>query len=104
MLESVKRFYEILKQSEFNLLFSVGFNDIFANGAAQLNAISEPCDVIHWMRLCYELYIETGEKSYLDDFEMAFYNPFLASVYRDGKWGARGVRSHGPPYDRIQAG
>ena len=95
LLEAVKRFYALLKQSEFNLLFSVGFNDIFANGTSQLNAISEPCDVIHWMRLGYELYMETGEKSYLDDFEMAFYNPFLSSVYRDGKWGARGVRSHG---------
>ncbi len=95
LLESVKRFYAMLKQSEYNLLFSVGFNDIFAGGAAQLNAITEPCDVIHWLRLAYELHLETGEKSYLDDFEMAFYNPFLAAVYRDGKWGARGVRSHG---------
>lgn len=95
LLEAAKRFHAILKRSELNKLFSVGYNDIFANGAGHLNAISEPCDVIHWMRLCYELFLLTDEKSYLDDFELAFYNPFLASVYRDGGWGARGVRSHG---------
>jgi len=95
LLESAVRFHASLKQSELNLLFSVGFNDIFNHAAAQVSAISEPCDAIHWMRLCGELFLETGDKSYLDDFELAFYNPFLAAVCRDGKWGARGVRSHG---------
>lgn len=95
LLESAKRFHSILKKNELNKLFSVGFNDIFANGAGYLNAISEPCDVIHWMRFCHELFLLTDDKTYLDDFELAFYNPFLAAVYRDGKWGARGVRSHG---------
>ncbi len=95
LLESAVRFHALLKQSELNLLFSVGFNDIFNHAASQISAISEPCDAIHWMRLCGELFRETGDKSYLDDFELAFYNPFLAAVCRDGKWGARGVRSHG---------
>ncbi len=95
LLESAKRFHALLKNNELNKLFSVGFNDIFANGAGQLNAITEPCDVVHWMRLCHELFLITDDKTCLDDFELAFCNPFLASVYRDGKWGARGVRSHG---------
>ena len=95
LLEAAKRFHENLKLTETNPVFSVGFNDIFAGAHAHLNAISEPCDVIHWMRLCSELFRETDDKTYLDDFETAFYNPFLASIYRDGKWGARGVRSHG---------
>lgn len=95
LLEAAIRFRQSLKQTELNALFSVGFNDIFANGRDHLNAISEPCDVIHWMRLCSELFRESGDPSCLDDFEMAFYNPFLAAVYRDGCWGARGVRSHG---------
>lgn len=95
LLEAAKAFHALLRGREYNLLFSVGFNDIFRHAAAQMNGISEPCDVIHWMRLCYELYLETGEKHYLDDFELAFLNPFLAAAYRDGGWGARGVRSHG---------
>ncbi|MGE9292178.1 MAG: beta-L-arabinofuranosidase domain-containing protein [Puniceicoccales bacterium] len=94
LLESAIAFHRLLKQHEYNAVHSVGFNDIFNHGASQLNAISEPCDVIHWMRLCGELFLETDDTAYLDDFELAFYNPFLASVCRDGKWGSRGVRTH----------
>lgn len=95
LLEAAIGFHALLKRGEYNPLFSVGFNDIFAGAAFQLNAITEPCDVIHWMRLCHELFLETGDTTYLDDFEAAFYNPFLAAVCRNGAWGARGVRSHG---------
>lgn len=95
LLEAAARFRLILKQSELNPLFGVGFNDIFNHAAVEINAITEPCDVVHWMRLCGELFLETGDPSCLDDFEMAFCNPFLAAAYRDGKWGSRGVRSHG---------
>lgn len=98
LLEASEQFHALVKKYELNILFSVGFNDMFYHSASQINAISEPCDVIHWMRLCSELFALTGRKSYLDDFEMAFYNPFLAGIYRDGKWGARGVRSHGHHY------
>lgn len=95
LLAAAEAFHTLLHRGEYNLLFSVGFNDIFRHAGAQLNAISEPCDVLHWMRLCYELFVETGEKRYLDDFELAFLNPFLAAACREGSWGARGVRSHG---------
>ncbi|MBQ8642907.1 MAG: glycoside hydrolase family 127 protein [Clostridia bacterium] len=84
-----------LAEHELNPLFSVGFNDQFAHGAAWINAISEPCDVIHWMRLCYELYCLTGAPGYIDPIERAFYNPFLAGAFADGNWGARGVRCLG---------
>ena len=94
LLDACEKFYALLRKNEFNLLFSVGFNDIFSHAASQLNAISEPCDVIHWMRFSYELFLLTGNKAYMDDFELAFYNPFMAGVYQDGKWGARGVRGH----------
>lgn len=95
LLEAAMSFHAIIRKSEYNLLFSVGFNDIFNHASAQLNAISEPCDILHWMRLCHELFMETGDKRYMDDFELAFLNPFLAGVCRDGRWAARGVRSHG---------
>lgn len=87
--------YALLEKYELNVLFSVGYNDQFINAAGHMNAITEPCDVVHWMRLCYELFTLTGESRYMDSFELAYLNPFLASVFDDGKWGARGVRSHG---------
>lgn len=90
-----KNMYELLKKHEGNRLFSVGFNDIFANAERYINCATEPCDVIHWMRICYELFTLTGEEKYMDTFELAFLNPFLAASFADGKWGARAVRSAG---------
>ena len=94
-LEAAENMYTLLWEHEQNTLFSVGFNDLFVHGSAYANAISEPCDVIHWMRLCSELYYLTGNAKYMHTFEYSFYNPFLASSFQDGKWGARGVRSMG---------
>ena len=93
--DTVKSMYELLKQNESNVVGSVGFNDIFAHAAAWENAISEPCDVIHWIRVCTELFSLTGDAKYLNTAEKAFYNAFMASVSDDGTWGARGVRSSG---------
>lgn len=94
-LHAVENMYELLWTHEQNLLFSVGFNDQFAHGGAWPNSISEPCDVIHWIRVCYELHCLTGNVKYMDTIERSFYNAFLASAFKDGKWGARGVRSVG---------
>lgn len=96
-LNAGKNIYKLLSKYEGNVLFSVGFNDMFSNAAEVQNALSEPCDVIHWMRLCYELYALTGEPEYVDSFELAFYNAFLSGSFADGKWGARCVRSWGRP-------
>lgn len=93
-LEACENFYELLIKNELNAVFSVGFNDQFRDAAFNVNTITEPCDVIHWMRLCHELFALTGEAKYMDSFELAFYNPFLASSFKDGMWGARGVRGH----------
>ncbi len=94
-LTAVEQIRDLLDRDEKNIMGSVGFNDIFAHAAPLINAVSEACDVIHWMRVNYELFAITGQCRYLDTFEEAFYNAFLASVYSDGRWGSRGVRSSG---------
>ena len=94
-LEMVKQMQAILWSSERNLVESVGYNDQFVGATRHLNGTSEPCDAIHWIRLNFDLYLITGDKKYVDAIEMTFYNAFLAGVFRDGKWGAREVRSHG---------
>ncbi len=94
-LTAAENMYTLLWEHEQNALFSVGFNDQFTHGSAWANAISEPCDVIHWMRLCAELHYLTGDAKYMHTLEKSFYNAFLASSFKDGKWGARGVRSMG---------
>ncbi len=90
-----ENFYDILVKHELNRVFSVGFNDLFDDAAKEINVISEPCDAIHFMRFCFELYKLTGEAKYMDSFELCYHNAFLAGVFRDGKWGARGVRGAG---------
>ncbi|NMA45800.1 MAG: hypothetical protein GX945_04490 [Lentisphaerae bacterium] len=93
-LEAVEKAHAAMWEHEQNQMFSVGYNDIFNHAASQINAISEPCDAIHFMRVTYELFALTGKRHYMDVFELTYLNAFLASIYRDGMWGSRGVRSN----------
>ena len=90
-----KKMFDILWRDERNAVGSVGYNDRFHEAASIPSAITEPCDILVWMMLCQDLYLATGEARYADVLEASFLNAFLASVTRDGKWGMRGVRSHG---------
>lgn len=93
--DAVTEFVKLIVEYEQNSIFSVGFNDLFLSGAYYVNSCSEPCDVIHWFRLIYELYLLSGDKKYADMLEIVGYNPLLASVTYDGAWGARILRSQG---------
>lgn len=95
VLDAVRRIVSGLEQNELNAVGGVGFFDHFTNASSCPNATTEPCDVIHWIRVNRELFLATDDVHYLDNLEFAFYNAFLAGVYRDGKWGAHSVRSHG---------
>ena len=91
-LAAVRGIYDNLVRTELNYLGDVGYMDQFFGAAEQPNAATEVCDTIHWIRLSYDLYLITGEDRYLDAMEMAYFNAFLAGVYRDGTWGAFAVR------------
>ena len=95
ILNAMVRFHDLVAKHELNACFSVGYNDQFANAASLPDCITELCDAIHWIRFNRELWLITGEAKYVDAIELAFYNAYLAGIGRDGKWGARGVRSHG---------
>ncbi len=94
-LDACIAFYDLLKEHEYNVIHSVGFNDQFSHGGVRQNSLTEACDVIHWIRLASELYGFTGDTKYLDDIELSFYNPFLSASYADEFRGARVVRSSG---------
>ncbi len=94
-LNAVKGLYELLIQYESNLLGSVGYCEMFFNAAAYPDSATEICDVIHWMRICYELFCLTGEAKYMESFERAFVNAFLAGMHENGKYGAFFIRSSG---------
>lgn len=95
LLKASKAFYEILLKYESNILGSVGYCERYQNAAAYANSATEVCDVLHWMRLCYELFRVTGEAKYMHSFEKAFVNAYIAGVYADGKNGAFFVRASG---------
>lgn len=101
---AVKNSHELLRKYDYNVLFSVGFNDQFTGAARFENSLTEPCDVIHWIRLCYELYTLTGESKYMDDIERAFLNPLLAAAFEDCKRSARAVRTSGRHMYNPQCG
>ena len=94
-LDMVSRLQGMLWTHERNLVESVGYNDQFVGAARLINGASEPCDAIHWIRLNFDLYLITGDVRYVNAIEPTFYNALLAGVYRDGRWGARQVRSAG---------
>ena len=94
-LKALTMFWDTTKESETNILGSVGYCEQFFDAASHPNAATEICDVIHWMRLSYELFRLTGDAKYMDAMEKAFLNAFLAGIYEDGKTGAFFVRSAG---------
>ena len=95
VFEATKRLQKKLVDGELNPMGSVGHFDRFANAAKRPLGMSEPCDVVHWMRLNRELFLLTGDGRYFDALELCFYNAYLASVYRGGEWGAHMIRSEG---------
>ncbi len=95
VIQATKAFWELLVEHESNILGSVGYNEHFHNARFYPDSSTEVCDVLHWMRLCYELYKLYGEAKYMDNFERAFLNAFLAGVNENGKGGAFFVRSSG---------
>ena len=92
-LTATKKFYDLIMEYEYNRLLCVGFNDRFLYASSVEDAVSEPCDIVHFLRLTHDLYLLTGEAKYAELYELAFINPLLASITRDGSWGARAIRS-----------
>lgn len=103
-LSCVSQIRDNLLRSEANVLGDVGHLDQFYGAADQPNASTEICNTIHWIRLNLDLHLMTGDTRYCDVVERAYYNAFLAGVYRDGAWGAFAVRSTGHHQQDRQCG
>ncbi len=95
VLDGVLSYHRHLVAEELNPMAGAGCFDHFLHSAHRLNGMTELCDVTHWIRLNRELLLLTGEPRFADYVEEAFLNAFLAGAWRDGRWGAHIVRSHG---------
>ncbi len=100
-LSAAVRFWEGLDRYERNVMGSVSYCERFWEAASHPDGATEICDVIHWMRLSWELYRITGEARFMDAFERAFVNAFLAGMYDTGDFCAFFIRSHGRHYDAV---
>ena len=94
-LRTAETFWASVLRDEENILGSVGYCERFWHAKEYPDSATEICDVLHWMRLSHELFCLTGEAKYMEAFEKAFLNAFLAGVWEDGKSGAFFVRSAG---------
>jgi len=92
---ALRNFWEVLLEDEANILGSVGYCESYDSASKYPDGCTEICDVIHWMRISHELFRLTGEARYMEAFERAFLNAFLAGIYEDGKGCAFFVRSAG---------
>ena len=92
VFRAMRLLVDALFRDELNVFGGVGYNAMFVGAARQLNAMSEICDTVHWIKLCQTMLLMTGESRYADAMEKAFYNELLAGAYRGGAWGAAAVR------------
>lgn len=103
-LDTAKAIRDNLAKSDANPFGSVGFGDKLIGAPLYCNGLNEVCDVIHWIRLNVDLFLITGEKRYLDSVEAAYFNGFLAGIWRGGAWGPFFIRGHGRHTDQKQCG
>ena len=94
-LETAVAIRDNLAKTDANPLGAVGFGDHMIGAPRYCNALVEVCDVIHWIRLNVDLFLVTGEKRYLDSVELAYFNGYLAGIWRGGAFGPFFLRGHG---------
>ena len=94
-LEAAKHVRDLIAAHEVNSIGGVGIADRLLGADSFPYAATESCDTIHWIRLNIDLFMATGDDRYLDSAELAYYNAYLAGIFRDGSWSAFLVRDAG---------
>ena len=94
-LETAAAIRDNLAKTDLNPFGAVGFGDHMIGAPKYANGLNEVCDVIHWIRLNVDLFLVTGDKKHLDSVELAYFNGYLAGIWRGGAYGPFFIRSHG---------
>ena len=103
-LETAQAIRDNLAATEANPLGSVGYGDKFVGATKCVNALNEVCDVIHWIRLNVDLFLITGDEKHLDSIETAYFNAYLAGIWRGGRSGPFFVRGNCRNHGQGQCG
>jgi len=94
-LETAQLIRDNLAKTDANPFGAVGFGDHMIGAPKYCNGLVEVCDVIHWLRLNVDLFLVTGDAKYLDSIELAYFNGYLAGIWRGGAFGPFFLRAHG---------
>lgn len=94
-LETAIAVRDNLARHEANQIGGLGISDKLLGAETFPFASTELCDVIHWIRLNLDLYLETGDDRYMDSVEFSYLNAFLAGIFRSGTWTPLIVRDAG---------
>ena len=94
-LETARAIRDNLAKNDANPFGAVGFGDKLIGAPQYVNGLNEVCDVIHWIRLNVDLFLLTGDKTYMDSVERAYFNGYLAGIWRGGAFGPFFIRGHG---------
>jgi len=94
-LKTAQAIAETLYRTDSNVFGAVGAADKLWGAPRLCSAYNEVCDIIHWIRLNIDLYLVTGEEKYVDRIESAYYNGYLAGIWRGGADGPFFVRGQG---------
>ena len=94
-LDTAKSIRDNIAETDANPLGAVGFGDHFIGAPHYCNALNEVCDVILWIRLNVDLFLVTGDWKYMDSVELAYFNAYLAGIWRGGAFGPFFIRGHG---------
>ncbi|MGN1445687.1 MAG: beta-L-arabinofuranosidase domain-containing protein [Eubacteriales bacterium] len=100
-LETVRLFWERVKEQEITLLGSGGADGPFNLGPGtgeqwnntrneqtnpDIDLMMETCVTVYWMRLCHQLLRLTGEVKYADAMEVSLYNALYGALRPDGRF------------------
>ena len=94
-LETARAVRDNLARHEVNSIGGLGISDRLLGAETFPFASTELCDVIHWIRLNLDLFLETGDDAYMDSIEFSYFNAFLSGIYRSGSWAPIVVRDAG---------
>lgn len=91
-LKAAKNIHAVLLKWERSFVGSISFNDKFVGSRPLINTLSEICDIVHWNRLSFELFLLTKDLQYIDEIERTFYNALLCGASTKGAWGLSRLR------------
>ena len=97
-LTCAQNIFTSIRETDRHITGGLGNSDTLEYSRFMVQAPSEVCDAVHWVRLAVQLLQITGRKLYADEIERTLYNIFMAATGLDPAWGTRRLLLYGAHY------